>query len=72
MHVSSGLLDVLRQKLLFRHNSVQLIKLSRGNGVESGPFSSVQVLIKKTNIQPYTEYQGNIQHSSQLLVRVTC
>lgn len=71
-HVSSELLDVLHQKLLFHHNSMQLMKLRRDNGVESGPFSSDQILIKKTNMQPYTEYQGNIQHSSQLLARVTC
>lgn len=52
--VSSGLLDVLPQKLLLHHNYMQVMKLSRGNGVECAPFSSVQVLIKKTNIQPYT------------------
>lgn len=55
VHASGGLLDVLHQKLLFHHNSVQLMKLSRGNGAESGPFPSVQVLIKKTNTQPYPE-----------------
>lgn len=50
---------------------MELLKLSRGNGVHSGPFSSAQILIKKTNIVPFTQYQGNIQHPSQLLVRVT-
>lgn len=29
------------------------MKLNRGNGVEFGPFPSVQVLIKKTNMRPY-------------------